>query len=446
VKIVLLIGFGGILGLMAVAGLDSVRALHRIQSQNIEITQNYLTHHHFLEQIRSDLYLSSTYVRDALLAPTREAVKTELSELRQLHGEMDSAVRAYSNTIRPEEKELFSELRKELSQYWGTLAPVMHWHEEPRTAGFRFLQGQVLPRRAVVLGIADKIGAVNEQALRNGDRMSAMLFDSYRRRVIAILGLTLGIGLVLAAGTIRHTLRLERESRLRYEEMKSARSEMKMLSARLLKAQEEERRAISRELHDQVGQSLNALLVDLGNLAAVTPQGDEEAGRLLSTAKKLAEESVRALRNMSLLLRPSMLDDFGLVPALHWQAREVSRRTGMRVDVEAEEEAEELPDEHKTCVYRVVQEALHNCSRHAEARNVRIAVRQEPERLVLTIRDDGRGFDTARVRGLGLLGMEERVKNLGGTFVVLSGAGLGTKLIVELPLPATRVQTSAVGA
>ena len=109
-----------------------------------------------------------------------------------------------------------------------------------------------------------------------------------------------------------------------------------------------------------------------------------EVRRHVDSIKKLAEASVNVIRNMTLLLRPSMLDDFGLVPALEWQAREVSKRTGLRVQVSADEGAGELPDALKTCIYRVVQEALHNCARHSQARSVKVVVEQERQRIVLT--------------------------------------------------------------
>jgi signal transduction histidine kinase len=231
---------------------------------------------------------------------------------------------------------------------------------------------------------------------------------------------------LLAAFTIRRTLVLERETAHRGRELKD-------LSARLLSAQEEERRAISRELHDEVGQSLSALLMETGNVAAMSPPGSE-VRRHLESIRKLAESSVNVIRNMMLLLRPSMLDDFGLVPALEWQAREVSKRTGIRVHVEAGEIGDDLPDEHKTCIYRVVQEALNNCARHARARSVHVQVNVDPTRIVLIVEDDGRGFESRRIRGLGLVGMEERVNNLGGKFHVESGPGRGTAVTVELPL------------
>jgi signal transduction histidine kinase len=270
--------------------------------------------------------------------------------------------------------------------------------------------------------------------LTASDAKLSATFDALRQRLMWMLGLTLGAGLLLAAFTIRRTLRLEIELQRRYEEGVRAQHELKELSARLLSAQEEERRTISRELHDEVGQSLSALLMEAGNAAATVPAGSLEVRRHVDSIKKLAEASVNVIRNMTLLLRPSMLDDLGLVPALEWQAREVSKRTGLRVHLAAEESADQLSDELKTCIYRVVQEALHNCVRHSQARTVKVVVRQEPSKIVLSVEDDGHGFDARRVRGLGLVGMEERVHHLGGAFEVESRPGAGTRVAVELPI------------
>ena len=133
-----------------------------------------------------------------------------------------------------------------------------------------------------------------------------------------------------------------------------------------------------------------------------------------------------------------MLDDFGLTPALEWHAKEVSKRTGLRVEVEADLDGEDLPDELRTCVYRVVQEALNNCARHAQARTARITLDRQADRLVVRIEDDGRGFPGGRCRGLGLLGIEERVGRLNGRFRVHTEPGKGARLEVELPLNGKR--------
>jgi signal transduction histidine kinase len=152
----------------------------------------------------------------------------------------------------------------------------------------------------------------------------------------------------------------------------------------------------------------------------------------LDSIRGVAENGMNEIRNMALLLRPSMLDDFGLLPALEWQAREIGKRTGLRIQV-ASELSGELPEEHKTCVYRVVQEALNNCARHAQASAVEVSVCSEAGQILVTVQDDGSGFDPQRVRGLGLLGMEERARHLGGTFHIDSKPGRGTLLSVTLP-------------
>ena len=110
---------------------------------------------------------------------------------------------------------------------------------------------------------------------------------------------------------------------------------------------------------------------------------------------RLAEKTVNEVRDLALLLRPSMLDDFGLVPALNWHAREMAKRTGLNVVVHADDTADELPDEHQTCIYRMVQEAVNNSVRHASARNVEVTVTREALRVHFSVRDDGAGFDTA---------------------------------------------------
>src|SRR3984885_1996177 len=162
----------------------------------------------------------------------------------------------------------------------------------------------------------------------------------------------------MAAFSTRKILKLEDQARLRYEEVADARVQLKHLSARLVQAEETERRALSRELHDEVGQSLSAVLMELRNLSAGLKGRSEEQSRShIETVKGLVENTVRVVRNMALLLRPSMLDDLGLIPALKWQAREASRRMSMDVSVATDLDSDHLPDEYKTCIYRVVQEA-----------------------------------------------------------------------------------------
>ncbi|MFN7998295.1 MAG: sensor histidine kinase [Bryobacteraceae bacterium] len=442
-QVLLLASFGGMLALMLFAGLDSLRALRQVQSRNVQIRQTFLLRNRALDEIRSALYLSGTFCRDFLLerdAARAEAYRVSLQTVRQ---RMDTALQRYSRSLEPGQEAPFHALQARIADYWHALDPIFHWDAAEKMARSNdFLHEELFPRRATTLEIADRIGAVNEKELSTGDERLREIFDRFRVRLGIMLATTLGVGLLLAVATTRRILRLARNADLRYHQVLHAQSELKELSARLVDAQEQERRAISRELHDEVGQSLTALLMELGNLGAVAPLDPALRGHL-DSIRKLAETSVQVVRNMALLLRPSMLDDLGLVPALQWQARELSKRTGIDVHVDAETVADDLPEEYKTCVYRVVQEALNNCARHSMARSIRIDVVQESHRLRLNISDDGRGFDSVRVRGLGLLGMEERVTHLGGNFQLQSEPGRGTRLSIEIPLALERAEALA---
>lgn len=177
--------------------------------------------------------------------------------------------------------------------------------------------------------------------------------------------------------------------------------------------------------------------MELNSLGALRAAPMESFEQRMSEIRDLIEQTIRTVRDLAMGLRPSMLDDIGLGPALEWLGRDFSRRAQIPVDVRVDGLLEGLPEEHRTCVYRVVQEAITNCARHANARSVRISVHGSSEHVAVTVQDDGSGLSgngrTAR-RGLGLLGIEERVRELGGTFGVTSQPGRGTMLSVELPV------------
>jgi len=242
-------------------------------------------------------------------------------------------------------------------------------------------------------------------------------------------------GVIQASASTVHILRLERQTLRHLTEVTAAREELKSLSARLVETQESERKNISRELHDAVGQSLSAIQLELHDLAAaLAPQSDSLRARV-DRIRGLVEGSLTMVRNVALLLRPSMLDDLGLQAALEWQAQQIARSTGMRLDVAADDMPDDLPEEHKTCIFRLVQEALNNVCRHANANLVSINLRGEDGRVSVTVRDNGRGFTPHRAKGLGLVGMQERVAGLGGRLRIESEPGKGTIIEASLPLP-----------
>ncbi|HWC99658.1 MAG TPA: ATP-binding protein [Candidatus Sulfopaludibacter sp.] len=434
-RVVLWVGFGSLIVLMLLIASSASRALARIEASNAQIRQGFLQRDDLLNRLRSELYRSGIDVRDYLIHADPALAELRRGEIQRTQQQMDAAIEQYRKDRPPEEAAAVDELRHDLNEYFSLIEPVLHWDAESRkTRGPDFLRTQMFPRRQQLLQLSERIRQIDSRQLSRGEMRVANVFAGFRREILITAAITVLFGLGLAILAIGRVQSLEQESRARYREVVQAREELHKLSARLVSAQEEERRNLSRELHDEIGQSMSALLVELGNLDSTLPASSTAAHEQMQRVKKLAEANVGVIRNMSLLLRPSMLDDLGLVPALKWQAKEVARRTGMKVRVDAEEVSDDLPDLYRTCVYRVVQEALHNATRHSKASHVRVTVRRDNGGVNVEIQDDGAGFQSQHEKGMGILGMEERVRHLGGEFHIQSQPGHGTRVSIHLPL------------
>jgi signal transduction histidine kinase len=442
---VLVGGFGGLLLLMGAAEAGALMFLNSMRHGQAQLQARFLARNRTLQQIRSNIYLSGTFARDSLLAPEPSGVRAQISALHNLHRDTESALDGYAGTIEADEVAAFRTLRSEIDDYWRVLDRTFSWSAEERVKNrYAFFYEELIPRRTSMLQVADSIAGINEDVLKRGNEKLEARFARLQLGLITMILLTLAGSALVACLTIFYILRLEREARLRLDESVRAQASLQDLSARLVRAQEQERRALARELHDEVGQAFSAILMEAENVEDLSPSA--EARSRLASIRSVAQKGMSEIRNMSLLLRPSMLDDFGLLPALNWQAREMSKRTGLHVQV-ASEISGELPEEHKTCIYRIVQEALTNCARHAQATAVQVAVQNETGKILLTVQDDGSGFDPQRVRGLGLLGMEERVRHLGGWFEIDSRPGHGTLVKIELPVSTfQRIESNGAGA
>ena len=204
--------------------------------------------------------------------------------------------------------------------------------------------------------------------------------------------------------------------------------------ARAVEAQELERRRLARELHDETGQALTSILLRLRSLEAVDDPGELHAA--LGTLRDLVFTTLQDVRRLAVELRPSALDDFGLVPALRRLGQAVGESSGLDVQVEARLGDQRLPADVETALYRIVQEALTNAVKHSGARRVSVVLTRKNGSVSALIEDDGSGFDSATsAGGLGLVGMRERVELLDGTVTIDSAPGSGTALAVELPIP-----------
>jgi signal transduction histidine kinase len=435
-RFLLWLGFGGLLLLMGVLGLSAISFLYQIEIRQEKLRRDFVESDRRLERLRSAIFVSGTYVRDFLLDTDESAASKHRSQFLQARRDIEFGFEDYKRVLTPDEQKPFQQLGAELTIYFDTLMPALEWTPEERhTKGLELIREEVLPRRMNAVSLADQIQQISERQLEASSQQVGELFTSFRTNLIILLILTVGIGISLAAVTMWRLFRLEDDSAARFNEVMRARQELQQLSAELVSAQEIERRRISRELHDEVGQVLSALMLTLGNLGSSIKANNKDEGlRQLDLAQNMTEENARVVRNLSLLLRPTMLDDLGLLSALKWLAREVTRNSTLQVDVAADASSDTLPEEHRTCVYRVVQEAIRNVSRHAAARHARVYLKREQRCLRVSVQDDGKGFDAGET-GIGILGMQERVARLGGSLKVESERGQGTIISFELPLP-----------
>jgi len=204
---------------------------------------------------------------------------------------------------------------------------------------------------------------------------------------------------------------------------------------RVVEAQELERRRLARELHDETGQALTSILLGLKAIRAAS--GDEEAAQAEANVRDLVVQALHDVRNLAVELRPSALDDFGLVPALERLCATFEERTGVPATLEAGLGGGRLPPEVETVLYRFVQEGLTNVVKHARATGVSIVLARRDHGVSAVVEDDGAGFAASDVRegALGLVGMRERLALLGGTLAVESTPGSGTALVAFVPLP-----------
>ena len=224
------------------------------------------------------------------------------------------------------------------------------------------------------------------------------------------------------------------------EQSRRMQEQLRRLSRQLLSAQEEERKMISRELHDQIAQTLTGINIRLASLKTESTLNNKGLQKKISSTQRLVEKSVDIVHRFARELRPTVLDDLGLIPALHSFMKGFTKRTGVHAHLTVFAAVEKLSATRRTVLFRVAQEALTNVARHARASRVEVGIRKLPDCICMKIRDDGKSFDVERAfranggKHLGLLGMRERLEMVGGSFVVESAPGRGTTITAQLPL------------
>jgi signal transduction histidine kinase len=447
----------GLAGLLLIVVFAVVTASQRAQEIYSQLDQ-LNTHHREVEAklraLRDVVHLSGIFVRDYLLDTVRERdpeYRATLANFRETNRKTLEELHEIARR-RGEDASRIQNLETNLQAYWEGLEPLFDWTISEKiyySAGF--LRREVLPRRNAVLSLTAEIQELNNQNLAAQRAEVTRRQEAFRSELFRLVGESLFFGVLVAIAVVLRLRVVEGRSEQQKRRAQEAEGQMRELSQQLVATQEEERRKLSRELHDHVGQMLTALRMELGRIDRIRgDRGDVSRGEhgamgrttadhgfsaAVAECRQLVDDMVRIVRDLALGLRPSMLDDFGLQPALEWLARDFTRRSNVPVELQITGRLDTLSDQHRTCIYRVIQEALTNCVRHARATAIGVVVRAREETIDVSVSDDGVGLDPSRrAAGFGLRGIEERVRELGGNITLLSAAGQGATLTIKLPI------------
>jgi signal transduction histidine kinase len=445
-RVALATGFAIVFALWLLWGYQLRRSLGNIEASVASVHEQYVRGEQTLSKVRTSVLLGSIYLRDALIdtEPShRDGYRAELGRLRE---SIEQALTAYVPEVGSQvEREHWARLQSELAEFWASreLALTETGPRTPAQAA-ALLRTRVVPRRETILEVLDQLAALQAEANRRRQAESNALYTQVRLRLMSMGGATLLAALFVAVMASRHVSRLQREiERQRAAEQRN-RQDLERLSARLVDAQEAERRKLARELHDEVGQALTAVKMDIG--IAMRSDNRVRVRGALEEASELTETTLRGVRDLSQLLHPSMLDDFGLPATLTTYLRSFSQRTGIRAQL-AETIDDRLVPSIEVCVYRIVQEAFNNIVQHSGATACTVSLTAGGGSLRLVVEDNGRGLgvfprpaDTRQ--GLGLIGMRERAQALGGTFAIENAPSGGTRISVAMPLQMAAPETA----
>jgi signal transduction histidine kinase len=435
------LGFGLVLGLWILTGYVLTARIAEIEARSADTTRRYLQAQDVLSAVRQQVNSSAILLRDALLDPEAKAQGRYRRQLEDGFAGTISQLDGYQPVMAGVPEQQMARLRSEVEALREiSLAVLSAATADPAAWSFEMLAGRTSPRRAAAIALSDEVRAANRRALVEHQIATAAIHRTAEQQWWYGLGAALAATLVIAfvaiayAGRLVDRLRRGRENDARYAR------DLQRLSSRLVEVQEEERRSIARELHDEVGQVLSAIAVEV-QVAERALDRPDEAMRALGETQQLADRAIGAVRDLSQLLRPPMLDDLGLGAAIDWLLRGLARRHDVQVELVQTGLTGRLPASIEVAAFRIVQEGLANVARHAMARTCVVRLESDGITLVLSVEDDGVGLDASasagpdRRRGLGLLGIRERVADFEGTFSAVSRRPhQGTCLRVELPL------------
>lgn len=440
IKAAVLLGFALTVAIWGWSGYHLTRQIADVEEQALRISRRYKSGQDLLSTVRTQLLVGSVYVRDALLDPDLTSAESYRREIEDNYRTIDEALQRYVPVFDPVgEGNRIKRLRRDIDNFRATMLGVLATDSRSWPVNARvLLRDRIVPKREAVMRASDELQALNRNNYVEQQAAIATMNRTTQRQVAQRFGIALVLSFGIALIAVFYAGRLEKQIKSQSaRELQNSRN-LQRLSSQLIQVQEEERRRLSRELHDEVGQILTAVKVEL----ALAEHAVDAAGgppQALQNARAMADVALHTVRDLSHLLHPAVLDDLGLPAAIDGYLRTFGTRHGIGVQLLCDRMDERFVPEIEVAVYRIVQEALTNVAKHAHARTCRVYLQKLPNTVLITVEDDGVGFDpkdtgpVATRSGLGLIGIRERILELGGTLRIDAGFGQGTRLTAELP-------------
>jgi signal transduction histidine kinase len=421
-------GFALVILLLLTAGFFGIRNIRSIRQNAVSLIREQTVANGLIDKLQSQQVALTAVFHTLARDPDSvdaDQILAQLDETDRNIGDIAAA------GLQTPERDLWLELRQASAAFSGEARSVLAI-EEPETFASRDLFRH---HEEVVSVIARLIGASYQRAIaaqrQINSRSRTLMKDS-----LILMGTCLILALLFSVLTVRMTARL-------FRQMEWQTGELSRVSWHMLENQESTARRFSHELHDELGQSLTAVKA---NLMALNGDHPQQQARV-EDCVRLVEEAIGNVRQLSQLLRPTILDDFGLEAGLRWLCEGFTGRTGIEVEFAGTLD-QRLPDETETHLFRIAQEALTNVARHSGATRVRVDIRSAADQIVLSIRDNGRGLPAdghARPPSLGMIGMRARARSAGGDMSVTTAQGTGVSIEVRVPAAGSRNETKNPG-
>jgi signal transduction histidine kinase len=412
---VLVIGFAAVIALLAAAATTGAYNARLIAASAKSLVRNQLVIVRLLDEVQGEQNVLNAVIYRLSNAQAGVDRQDVLADLDQTEEEINKMV---AGAASGEDEAEWNNLQRAMHDFSQEARLLLTRGDAPDPSS----RDLFARHEEVTRSVARLVTSSYTRAVETGDildRQSERLTQESK----LLLGGCIVVALVCAIVTVRIAARV-------FRQMEFQASELSRVSFRLLETQESTARRFAHELHDELGGSLTAIRT---NLTAIASRPDSSR---IDDCIKLVDESISNVRELSQLLRPTILDDFGLDAGIHWLVTRFRERTGIEVEYTSEFE-ERLPDETETHFFRIVQEALTNVARHSSAKRVTIRLRAEGDRIKLTVSDNGKGLGPkglqARPGSMGLSGMRARARSAGGELAIRSEPGAGVTIEVSAP-------------